>query len=227
MGIKETFFYKILFVLTFFAFFQEDSHGFSLKKNIKKANQSFDRIASPFARNVKCYTGCSQTLGRSSGKALQDLCHQRSETEVLQIVGRLSRAPRRSLSKIERLAREGLDCLSGCRLKTTVKFLGRFLTTLEDAHVLHAVGVVMGLTQYNWEGKIKAKKIAKGQGVKTKLFNVVFKESFNRACLKACRHEAEQRKHFMKNIGILRQVFFEMYGPLHKAEVYTATYLAG
>jgi hypothetical protein len=212
--------------LTFFALFQEGAHGFSLKNNIKKANRSFDRLASPLARNVKCYTGCSQTLGRSSGKALQYLCHQRSESEVLQIVGRLARAPIQSLSKTERLARSGLDCLSGCRLKTTVKFLGRFLTTLEDPHVLHAVGVVMGLTQYNWEGKVRAKKIARGQGVKTKLFNVVFNESFNRACLKSCRHEADKKKLFKKNRGIIRQVFFEMYGPLHKAEGYAETYLA-
>ena len=66
----------------------------------------------------------------------------------------------------------------------------------------------------------KAQKAKKEKGQKTKLFTVVFNKRLHHTCLRVLKHEKAKIKQFKQNLNVLRQVYFEMYGPVPKAEEY-------
>lgn len=197
------------------------AHGFSVKHTVKKTLTSMDRVTAPFSHNMGCYTECNQKVGRQGGDAFQDLVRLQNKKDALQILRFLHDQQKPSLPKIDSHLAKALGCLTECGAALTVRFLAQLLGSIKDEEVVRAVGILLGLTYYK-EGKFLSRAyLATENGHESRLFGVVFKKAFHRGCLRVLRHEKDKRIQFRKNLDILRQVFFEMYGPVRKAEEYS------
>ncbi|HCI49151.1 MAG: hypothetical protein A2977_03585 [Alphaproteobacteria bacterium RIFCSPLOWO2_01_FULL_45_8] len=183
-----------------------------------------DKVTSPLAQNVTCYTDCNQKVGWQGGEAFQTYFRQHANLPVPQIMALLEQPATGYLSDTEQEARKALHCLKTCRLSVTVRFLAQFLGSMEDESTVRAVGIVLGATSSHWTRQRDPQQVVRGESEDTKLFGVAFHKGFYRGARRVLRHEDTKRARFMKNMDILKQVFFEMYGPLKLAPQYARSH---
>ena len=197
--------------------------GFSVKHAVQNTMTSLDRVTAPFSHNMACYTQCNQKIGRHGGEAFQDYFHK-NKTKSSPDIMKALQGQQYSSSDTEKQARQALACLRGCGAALTVRFLAQFLGSIQEEEAVRALGVLLGSTSYK-EGKpLGHSYLAHENGHESKLFGGVFKKPFHRGCLRVLRHEQAKRVQFRKNMAVLKQVFFEMYGPVRKAEEYAKAY---
>ncbi len=196
------------------------SHGLGVKHTLRKTFSVVNEATGPLSHNMACYTTCNQKVGRQGGEAFQDYFRQHASASGPEAMSLLQQPAVMPLSETEQHARRALRCLKACRLSVTVRFLAQFLSSVEDEHTMRAIGVVLGATAHEGRKQKNPIKVTQEEGEHTKLFGVVFNKAFHRGCLRVLRHEEAQMARFKKNLNILRQVFFEMYGPVKLAPQY-------
>lgn len=200
------------------------SYGASFRPTVQKALDTFHQATTPVAHHMKCYTTCNQKIGRQGAGAFQDYFRQHVGQPAKEVLAVLRHPVGMETPEIEKEARKALCCLTNCRVSVTIRFLAQFLGSVEDEAVVRTVGVIFGATARYTPSHQMPQALAQGKGEETKLFTVVFNQRFHQGCYRVLRHERQKIKLFKKNLELLRQVYFEMYGPVRMAPQYVETY---
>lgn len=188
----------------------------SINHHVDQTVHSVHRFVAPFSKNMSCYVQCNQKAGTQGALALQSYfkAHpNHPSAEVVKLLYSQTKA-----GKGSDVLNQAFTCLTACGAPVTVRFLATFLSEMKDEEVVRAVGVILGKSSYK-AGSILG-DLAGEQGSESKLHGLLFKKPLQRGCLRVLRHHKEKRIQFKKNLDILRQVFFEMYGPVPKAKEY-------
>jgi hypothetical protein len=200
------------------------SYGTSFHPVVQKALDTFHQATTPVTHHMKCYTTCNQKIGRQGAGAFQDYFRQHADRPEKEVLAALRHPAGREVPEIEKEARQALCCLTNCRVSMTVRFLAQFLGSLEDEAVVRMVGVLFGAAPRYAPSHQAPQVLAGGKGEETKLYTVVFNQRFHQGCERVLRHEGHKIKRFKKTLELLRQVYFEMYGPVRMAPHYVEKY---
>lgn len=163
-------------------------------------------------------------MGRQGAGAFQDYFRQHADRSEKDILSQLKKTLLAESLDIEREARQALCCLDRCRVSVTMRFLAQFLGSIQDESLVRMIGVLFGATSRYAPSSKTPQSIAEGSGEDTKLFTIVFNKRFQHGCYRVLRHEKSKIKRLNRNLELLRQIYFEMYGPVHMAPQYVETY---
>lgn len=201
--------YIFLIFLTFFCFLSVNC-GFSSGRCGPIHDYSFgffDRMMSLFSKRYQCYTSCPQSVARHGALALESIWRQNPGLSDAQFFAEI----KARTGEEKKHAESALWCIKSCEVRTTPKFLARFWGTLRTPQLVRVIGRLMGYM--STEGAdLGSGPPSKGKGVKTNLDHVVFAPSFRKKAAYTLRHMAAEKKQFLKNLGILKTVYYEMYG---------------
>ena len=200
---KKRFIFIVFFL--FIILFSFPPRARSENKTI--SNKSLiERTEHPLTRNLACYTQCPQSVGRRGALDFDLLSQQLDPHDFKSLFLENGKVHDKASIK------EVIVCVKGCRVRTTAKFLARLLGTLSSVDAVRVIGKIMGTVQYKWKGPVSKDEQLKTRGQNTNLGQVVFGSFFRKRATHILRHMPEELERFNKNIAILRQVYYEIYG---------------
>lgn len=202
----------------------QGSHGGGMSSSFQKIVSSVKTMSEPAMHTLTCYTDCNQKMGRQGGKAVQRFFCEQSNHETSHVMALLERSAQEPLSETEQEARKALGCLKRCRLTVIPRFFAQFFAALEEPSVTRAMAILLGANSHEQGGEQNSLIVSQGNGEKTKLFQAVFNKGIRRICRRVLRHESTLQEQFEKNSDLLRQIYFEMYGPVKMAGIYVQKY---